>query len=108
MRITLGKTKSDIVFYLIIGAALLFGMAYSVLHYPETALVYFLLGLILIPRFELNFKTSLVPDLVFPLSAAFLAIYFYQDEVQPKYNRLLHYLSYPVMLLVVWLVSLFF
>ena len=98
MRITIGKTKSDIVFYLIIGAALLFGITYSVLHYPETAAVYLMLGVLLIPRYELNFKTSLIPDLVFPLSAAFLAIYFdhlitmYGHEFYAGYHSVIKFL----------------
>ena len=36
----------------------------------------------------------------------FLPVYFYEDELKPKCNRHINYLSYPVLLLIFWLVSL--
>lgn len=36
---------------------------------------------------------------------AFLPIYFYDDELTAKTNRLINYLSYPILLLITWLVS---
>lgn len=98
MKITFGKTKADIIYYIIAGAALLFGIVFSVINYPETAFVYFLLGMFVIPRFEIKTKTSLVEDLIFPLSSAALAIYFdhlitmFGHEFYEGYHSIIKYL----------------
>lgn len=85
MKITLGKEKKDIIYYLIVVGLLLWGIAYSSITYPELVIVYLVLSFLLIPKIDLSQVYSFVVDPALAVLSAFFAIY--ADHFITSYNH---------------------